>query len=182
MKEKRNPLAEQSRKWLTEALLTLMKEKDYSEITVTGIAERALLSRRTFYRAFSAKEDVLKEYFHNMCKEYVGSFERGRDYSIGEIAEIFFGFWEERIDFLILLQKNHLFYYLLEEFNKVLPSLHNYVRSDQEEYGSPMELKIALLASAGALWNILAEWINMENRPGPKEMSFILIKGIERNT
>ena len=44
----RNPLAEQSRKWLTEALLTLMKEKDYSEITVTEIAERALLSRSNF--------------------------------------------------------------------------------------------------------------------------------------
>lgn len=37
----KNPIAEQSRQWLIQSLLDLMSKKEYSEITVTEIAEHA---------------------------------------------------------------------------------------------------------------------------------------------
>jgi hypothetical protein len=43
-------------------------------------------------------------------------------------------------------------------------------------------MKIALLASAGALWNILAEWIQTENRPSPKEISEMMIQAFVSNS
>lgn len=44
---------------IKRALLTLIARKTYREITVKSIIEEALVTRRTFYRHFSSKADVL---------------------------------------------------------------------------------------------------------------------------
>ena len=177
----KNPIAEQSRQWLIQSLLDLMSKKEYSEITVTEIAEHAQLSRRTFYRICNSKEELLEQYFLTISNDYVSCFDKSTFYSLKEIIEIFFTFCEKHIDFLRLLQKNHLLYYLLEQFNLILPVIHDMVRGDQGIYQTPLEKKIALLASAGALWNILSEWLQMEERPAPEEISEIILTAIERN-
>ena len=159
-----------------------MNEKNYADITVTEIAEHALLSRRTFYRLFNSKEQVLQEYFLEKCDEYITYFEKDKHYMLEQIIESFFIFWGKNIDFLLTLQRNHMFYYLLEELNEMLPTIHDIVRGNQNLYGSALEKKIALLASAGALWNILAEWIQTENRPTPKEISEMMLRAFESNS
>nr|WP_319487342.1 IS3 family transposase [uncultured Caproiciproducens sp.] len=59
MKDTQNPIALRSKEWLTKALLELMKNKPFQEISISEIAEKADLSRRTFYRSFSSKEEVI---------------------------------------------------------------------------------------------------------------------------
>ena len=182
VEKKRNPIAEQSRQWLIKSLLSLMDKKIYADITATEIAEHALLSRRTFYRIFDSKEQILQQYFLSICDEYIACFEKDMHYSVGQIIEIFFAFWEKNIDFLLILQRNHLFYYLLEELNEVLPAIHNIVRGDQHLYSSALEKKFALLASAGSLWNILSEWVKIDNRPSPKEISEMMLRALKANS
>ncbi len=53
------PIAVQSRKMLVEALLALMQEKPYQDISICELTERATLSRRTFYRLFDAIDEIL---------------------------------------------------------------------------------------------------------------------------
>ena len=45
-----------TRKWLQESLLVLMKEKNFRDIQVTEIADRAEVSRPAFYLHFHSKE------------------------------------------------------------------------------------------------------------------------------
>jgi AcrR family transcriptional regulator len=54
-----NPTALNSRQWLCDALMTLMKKQTYGTITVLDICHAADLSRQTFYNFFSSKEDIL---------------------------------------------------------------------------------------------------------------------------
>lgn len=182
VEKKKNPIAEQSRQWLIQSLLSLMNEKKYADITVTEIAEHALLSRRTFYRIFDSKDRVLQQCFLEMCDEYITYFQKDKHYLLEEIIEIFFIFWEENIEFLLILQRNHLFYYLLEELNEVLPTIHEIVRGQQNLYDSSLEKKFALLASAGALWNILSEWVQIDHRPSPKEISEMMLRTLASNS
>lgn len=45
--------------YITDALLLLMKRKDYKEISITEICGRAGVTRMSFYRNFESKEDIL---------------------------------------------------------------------------------------------------------------------------
>ena len=51
---------EQSREWIAEAFFNLLKKKKYESITVSEIVKKADLSRRTFYRVFENKYDIIK--------------------------------------------------------------------------------------------------------------------------
>ena len=60
------------REYLTEALMQIMEKKDYGDISVGEIAERAGVHRATFYRHFSSKEDVLRCCISEIIKEAEG--------------------------------------------------------------------------------------------------------------
>ena len=66
-----HPSAARSRQWLTAALWALMQEKPFARITISEIAERAQLSRRTFYRNFSSKEELLAAHLHALVLRHV---------------------------------------------------------------------------------------------------------------
>ena len=62
-------IAERSKEAIALALLKVMKIYDYKEITVTQITQEAGVSRKTFYRHFSDKDEVLKHLFNSLYKE-----------------------------------------------------------------------------------------------------------------
>src|SRR5262249_4215508 len=53
---------------LREALASLIREKDYDEISVTEILERANVGRSTFYMHFASKEELLLSSMHGMLR------------------------------------------------------------------------------------------------------------------
>jgi AcrR family transcriptional regulator len=62
---------QRTRNALRIALMELVQEKDYDLISVEEVAERADVSRATFYLHFHDKEDLLMEEFYRMAKERV---------------------------------------------------------------------------------------------------------------
>ena len=59
MRKTQNPSAIRSRKEISEALLKLMQEHPYSDISVKQIVMETKLVRKTFYLNFTSKDDVL---------------------------------------------------------------------------------------------------------------------------
>lgn len=47
-----------------------MKRKPFQQITVTEICQEAAIGRKTFYRNFELKEDVLDFYLDHLCREF----------------------------------------------------------------------------------------------------------------
>lgn len=56
-------IKQDSRDYLTTALLQLLTTKDLADITVTQVVKRAGVSRMAFYRNFDTLTDVLTAYF-----------------------------------------------------------------------------------------------------------------------
>ena len=57
-----------SQKLISDALLRLLEEKSFSEISISDLCREAQVSRQTFYSLFSTKENViLYELSHNCC-------------------------------------------------------------------------------------------------------------------
>lgn len=70
MKISNNPSSIKSKAEITSALLKLMKEYPYSEITVKQIILETNVVRKTFYRNFNSKNDVLTSYIDQITKNY----------------------------------------------------------------------------------------------------------------
>ena len=51
------------------ALILLMNEQDFEKITISSIIKRAGVSRGAFYRNYSSKEDILREFDLKLAEE-----------------------------------------------------------------------------------------------------------------
>ena len=157
---------EQSRQMIEDALFALMEEKEYRQISVSEITERAGVARRTFYRLYQSKEDVIDAYFDRLCMEYQIGCSPIRGYDIGQIAMEYFSFWYQYKDFLLLLHRSGLDSMLFLGINRASEQV---IRSRIGEH--PMqqipELIYFITYSTGGFMNLLFDWIKsgMEMRP-----------------
>ena len=166
--------AQQSKDWLTLSLLELMKEKNFSDITITEIAEKAQLDRRTFYRHFRSKKDILDRYFEQLCSEYSDYIIQEQHIDLSSLGRAYFTFWSRHADFLQALHQNHLFYLVVEKYNELLPGLHEKFIEDTFHFKNQISLEYGLAFSAGGFWNILSRWFERGRKESPEEMSDIL--------
>lgn len=63
-----------TRRQLNEAMLSLLVERNYEDITIQGITERADLNRATFYHHFNHKDELLAAALEARFDELVASF------------------------------------------------------------------------------------------------------------
>lgn len=61
-----NRMVEKSKKAIKDALLDIMYEKDFKQITVNELLKRANVSRGTFYAHFSNLEDVRQQLINDL--------------------------------------------------------------------------------------------------------------------
>lgn len=177
---KQNPIVEQSRIWLMQALLRLMEHKPYRAITISEITQEAQLARRTFYRNFDSKDDILFLYAQKLCGEYEEILRKQKDLSLPSIAYAFFSFWSEHRDFLKLMEYNQMTPLLLQKFNEYLPSLHAALKGDikQRFIGHEETLSYVLTFSAGGFLNILSKWMQDGMHHSPEEMAVIIERSL----
>lgn len=146
---------------ITNALLELMKEKDYDSISITDIVEKAGLSRVTYYRHFNSKEDIIKRYFQltkeKFVKQAVGnSMAENNEFMVLAL----FMFFKSNMEANKALRKSHLdkmlLDYLTYEFMESLP-----VKLD----------KYFAIFLAGALFNVLVHWLDNDCKDSIEEAS-----------
>jgi len=65
-----NKTAIQSQHMIADAMFSLMKRKPFQQITVTEICDEAAVGRKTFYRNFDLREDVIDFWLDLRCEEY----------------------------------------------------------------------------------------------------------------
>lgn len=76
---------EMSKKYIAEALIQLMKKKDFTEITNKDITDKARLSHITIYRNFNSKDEFDKIFLNkakNKKEQYNYYFVSGELYNI----------------------------------------------------------------------------------------------------
>ncbi|OPJ65144.1 TetR/AcrR family transcriptional regulator [Clostridium oryzae] len=169
-----NPQKQQSIKWLTDALLALMTEKSYEEISITEICSRADLSRRTFYRLYKSKEDILKEYAEALCFDYFELFEKQKNLSLTNVAKIFFSFWINYKGFLLTLHKEKLIHILLFKFNELLPKVYVKYKAHLLETKDKKSIEYVAFYNAGGFWNLLIKWLEDGCKKTPEDMAEVV--------
>ena len=179
MKKSQNPSAVRSRQEISTALLKLMQNHPYAEISVKQIIMETSLARKTFYLNFRSKDDVLESILDELIGEYTEALSKANEeknpagtkyldeaISVDTITNplsVIFSFCDKNKSLLSLLHKNKMLYLLLIRLNAFLPEY-----SKTEDMSSNPFVKLMgelepdyLIAfNVGAIWNVLFKWID----------------------
>ena len=148
-------------KYITDALFNLMKKKEYNNISITEICEKAGTGRMSFYRNFDSKEDIIKIWItnttDNFLKESDISYKKDstKDYFIKLFTHL-----EKYKTEAFLIYKANLFNLLKNEFDNKLINLH------QKEYENYKSYFIA-----GGIFNVYYFWLINGSKESPEELA-----------
>ena len=159
MNNSQNPSSLRSKKEFTDALLKLMQDHPYSEISVKQIVMETSLVRKTFYLNFTSKDDVLNSVIDRVILEYTQALSTSSE---GPFTVIF-DFCNKNKELLQVLHKNNILYLLLVKLNEVIPKCNQ----TMDMSSNPFAKAIGNLApdyiiafNIGAIWNIIYKWVD----------------------
>jgi len=135
------------------ALLVLMKQKNFNDISITDIVQRAGVSRSAYYRNYSSKKDILNKYLNTIVETITDSLD------LQKIHLSDFNFWlsvftrvQTYADEFMILQKAGFDAIILSSINQtMIEQLENNSKQVSEKY--------QILFWTGAFYNLLREWI-----------------------
>ena len=159
------------------ALLELLKEKSYSDISISELCRKAGLSRNTFYKFFSGKDALLsylKEDISLGFVTYKQTIVKENWDSQMESFVHYFSFWYQLRDWVDVLVKNDLFEKIAmpEERELSLLSPRNW---DSYLVDTPKTLEMMqTFLAAGCVW--LVKWWSMNGYgKTPAEMAELVV-------
>jgi len=186
MKEKKDRRSERTRQLLSEAMVELIREKDYHSITVADIIERANVGRSTFYAHFRDKDDLFLEQLDRV----IDLLNEGILHEPQEESILFpsLGLFQH-------IQEEHALYKALTWgpgidllIKHIRKSLNEKVAQNLQNSGKKFNLPIPVLANyiTGSFLTLLQWWLDNKMVYPPEQMDTIFKKltlpGIEEAT
>lgn len=179
MNESNNPSAIRSRKQITDALLKLMEKYPYEDISVKQIVLETDLVRKTFYRNYSSKDDVLRSHIRSILLDYFEIVNNAR----GDVLTTIFEFAVENKKLLMLLDKNDMFYVVLQGMNEFIMS----VKTKQNQELNPfsklfegLDSDYLISLNTGGIWNVISLWVRRGMTDDPDDVKRTIAQYLSR--
>lgn len=167
---KREKQIQESKNMIKDALFTLLLEKNFRDITISEITDKAGVARMTFYRNFASKEEIILYLFQSILKEIKDEVMKIPTPSIKDLIRIRFEVIQKNQYIDQLVSKNEILELLIEfrktnmsSFDHLLPSIDSYTRQYK----------------MGGIQSVTELWIKTGMRESPQEMTDRIIKLID---
>ncbi len=165
-----------SRNLLGQALLALVKEKKYDQITIQDIADRADLNRATFYLHYGSKEELLVDslegYFDALVQQITTLTVDKPIWETPEADELIFAHVAENADlYRVLLGENGIGYVI----NRVIDYIAQYselqLRAGLGNTAPHAPIEIMARHVAGSLYALITWWLLNDMPYSPRQMA-----------
>jgi AcrR family transcriptional regulator len=156
-KKQTNASAKRSQNVLAEALIKLMYAKKFQDICVTDICANAGLGRKTFYRNFNSKEDVVQFIMDNAYKAFLLAVNVDK-MNTKEIFIDVYNFILQHKDFVVMLYGNNLFRYVHKNIANFIIEENLYGKIDLS-YVKKQFFKYIPPQIAALIVSLLESWI-----------------------
>lgn len=159
MEQSLNPIAVRSRQMLRDALLALMREKPYAAITVTELCSRAALGRKTFYRNFTEKDEVLRLYLNELAGGFVATLAARAPFGDEVFARTMFAYWRPHAAFFRVLAESGQLRFVMRAFDWVVEQIGDYFICPVAERCDPLFQRYCGSYVAGGCHALLRDWM-----------------------
>ena len=174
-----NPQINQSsfaRQCIGEALVQLMREKEFESISVTDICKTAGFSRMAYYRNFHSKNDILVQYMNMLADKFRTDLMEtypGISSKSYEIVLFAFKYFKDYHAYAECLIKANLSSILQDGLNYYFD---RYVAGT----GSDIGRRYSLYYYSGALFNIYTTWVKGGMNESPEDLAQIVYKRMNK--
>ena len=155
--------------YITIALYYLMAKKDYDSITVTDICAKARVSRMSFYRYFSNKEDIFINYCDARFEEFFSSVRSEGNLDVLSFLVEIFVYLKKYARQVSILKKANKENLIIEKFTDYGSYLTKHINLTIDN--DPMANRIIAAFFAGGIANILLLWFDLGLDVSPKDMA-----------
>lgn len=153
------------------ALMILMEKKDFNEISITEVANKAGVSRMSFYRHYSILEDVITDYLDELFINYSANILKASKAYDKESLRRFFAYFREHNRLVKNLIKCNLSNLILERCIDFFYMLSQTVVCSDAH--SPIHEKYFIEFAAGGLYKVLIEWVKTGLKENDTDMADI---------
>ena len=155
--------------YITESLLSLIKTSTLDKITITDIIKKAGVSRVSFYRNFTSKEDILNKYLTNVTDKFIESSNISfKNDNLETYFITLFTHLEKYKDFTYNLYKYNCLYLIEDQFRRIF-----YMRNPEyDDYKKEFYI--------GGFFNIYRYWLINGCKETSKEISKKLINLLKK--
>lgn len=163
-----------NRQCISEALIRLMEQKEYDEITVTQICQMAGVSRMTYYRNYSNKREIFSDYMKMIVDEFVQvQKSKGLQQRSYEMILAGFLYFRSYQRFIECLHQANLSSILQDGINY-------YIDQYVLQAGEDVMRKYHLYYYSGALFNIYTEWMRTGMHEDVQDLAKIVYEHVKR--
>lgn len=164
MKHK-NVTNEMIRDYVVEALLILMRSKDYNSITIGQITDKAGVNRSTYYRNFDTKEDIIRRFYARLLEKSLSSMDENDKASTRDYLRVHFNTFFENKNELLLIHKAGLSYLLLDVLNTVF--------IDKQQLETDFIKELSVYYHTGGIFNSFLLWFEKGMSISPDDFASI---------
>ena len=155
--------ARRSRKWLQDALRQLMKEKPFHEIQITEIADRAQVSRPTFYLHYRSKEDLLLNQVDIVFAEFLNELSNTvgvGNYDRLKYCVLIFQYWERNAETLRMVMQADLHEAFREHLRKYFSmAIKQLTTRGEKPKADEKTFEFIVDFESGGAYQLLTQWI-----------------------
>lgn len=160
---RKNTTSDMMKGYMAEALLILMDKKDYADIAISEITEKAGVNRSTFYRNFKSKDEIIKYFFNQIIYKHYVSVTPNSTSIPDYLLEMFTHYYNYKKE-LLLMYKANITYIILDALNESFLAIHS---------DTTVEGCYATRYHTGGIYNVFLLWFDGGMKEKPIEMAKI---------
>lgn len=170
-----------TREWTFEALARLQKTKNFNDINISEVIKKAGISRATFYRNFSSKEDIIKIKIKSLFTEFYLDMIDYYKQNVPEdelfLIQSFFKKVDEETELVDLVIEANLEYSMIEGIHHIITT-HNKMFYPIVETKKATEDYTMDIVSSSA-WTILSRWHKTGKQETPQQLAKIYMSAFK---
>ena len=167
-----------TRSMLWEALIALIQEKDYSEITIQDIADRANVNRVTFYLHYQDKQDLLENSVEEIFTDLLSKITplTGENFRLNIPPQgliLVYQFLAENAKFYRIILGENGIPFLINRLRKNLAeiTIQRFQMLMSDEYQRKMPIEIVAQYAAGSIVGLITWWLENDMPIPPEEFA-----------
>jgi AcrR family transcriptional regulator len=164
-----------TKRMLKEALIELVAEKGYEDVSVQEVIDRADVGRTSFYTYFRSKEDLLLrslDDFGNLLVGHLGNSDKGNNDPMFDFLPMLFSHLEENRKLAKSLLGNRNVPGVRELVQRQFYNhFHKGLLAKSENNLTPFQIEGAAVYAAGGLISLILWWLDMQHPPSAEKMS-----------